>query len=74
MKRRDLEHVIRAAATIADVRDVVVVGSQSILGAHPDAPPELTDSIEADVFPRDDPARSIAIDGAIGWCLDPHDL
>lgn len=118
MTRPQLEHIIRAAAATADVRDVVVIGSQAILGAYPAAPAELTESMEADVFPRDAPERSVVIDGAIGelspfhetfgyyahgvddttatlpdgwrdrlvkvenpntagavgWCLDPHDL
>jgi len=118
MTRHQLEHIIRAAAATADVRDIVVIGSQAILGSCPDAPPELTESLEADVFPKDSPQRSIVIDGAIGelsmfhetfgyyahgvddgtavlpegwerrlvkletantagavgWCLDPHDL
>ena len=38
MKRRELEHVIRAAADIADDDEIVVIGSQAILGEHPDAP------------------------------------
>lgn len=66
MTRQQLEHIIRAAAANADVRDVIVVGSQAILGAFPDAPAELTQSLDADVFPRDVPERSILIDGAIG--------
>ncbi len=66
MKRHELEHVIRAAAGNANVRDIVVVGSQAILGTYPDAPDELTKSIEADVFPKDAPERAIVIDGAIG--------
>jgi hypothetical protein len=66
MTRHQLEHVIRAAAATADVRDLVVVGSQAILGSFPTAPPELTRSIEADVFPKDAPERSTVIDGAIG--------
>ncbi len=66
MTRQQLEHIIRAAAGTADVRDIVVIGSQAILGAFPDAPAELTESMEADVFPRDAPERSIVIDGAIG--------
>lgn len=66
MTRQQLEHIIRAAAGTADARDIVVIGSQAILGAYPDAPPELTRSVEADVFPRDAPERSIVIDGAIG--------
>lgn len=53
MTRAQLEHIIRAAAATADTRDIVVVGSQSLLATFPDAPPELTRSVEADVFPRD---------------------
>jgi hypothetical protein len=66
MTRRQLEHIIRAAAATADVTDIVVVGSQAVLGAFPDAPDALRESMEADVFPRDDPQKSIVIDGAIG--------
>ncbi len=39
--RERLEHVIRAAAAIADDRDIVVIGSQSVLGQFPLAPEEL---------------------------------
>lgn len=46
--------------------DVVVVGSQAILGGLPDAPDELLWSQEADVFPRSHPERAEAIDGALG--------
>jgi hypothetical protein len=49
MNRYQLEHVIRAAAGNADVRDIVVIGSQAILGTFPDAPAELLPSMEADV-------------------------
>lgn len=66
MTRPQLEHIIRAAAANADVREVIVIGSQSILGAYPDAPPELTRSMEADVFPREKPERWELIDGSIG--------
>jgi hypothetical protein len=66
MTRQQLEHVIRASAATADVREVVVIGSQSILGSFPDPPSQLTASMEADVYPKDAPQRSIVIDGAIG--------
>jgi hypothetical protein len=66
MQRAQLEHVIRAAAVLADDPDIVVVGSQAILGTAPDAPAELLSSIEADVFPRAHPERADVIDGAIG--------
>jgi hypothetical protein len=66
VNRSQLEHIIRAAAGNTDATDIVVVGSQAILGTFPEAPAELLISIEADVFPRDRPHDSILIDGAIG--------
>jgi hypothetical protein len=66
MNRAALEHIVRAAAAISDESELVIVGSQAILGQFPLAPPELLASIEADIFPRCAPAKSILIDGAIG--------
>jgi len=66
MTRLQLEHVIRAAGTIADVEDLVVIGSQAILGEFPDAPEELLVSNEADVYPSRHPERSDLIDSTIG--------
>ena len=66
MKREELEHVIRAAATVAGESEIVVVGSQAILGQFPDAPDTLLFSQEADVYPREQPQKAIEIDGAMG--------
>jgi hypothetical protein len=66
MKRRDLEHIIRAAADISDDEEIVVIGSQAILGEYPDAPDELCVSMEADVYPKNKPGRADLIDGSIG--------
>lgn len=66
MNRAALEHILRAAAAVTNEPDIVVVGSQALLGQYPNAPDPLLSSIEADVFPRADPAKSILIDGAIG--------
>src|SRR3954451_17079772 len=66
MNRAQLEHIIRAARTIADVEDIIVIGSQAILGEFPDAPAELLVSNEADVYPRGHPERSDLIDATIG--------
>jgi hypothetical protein len=77
MKRRDLEHVIRAAADIADDDEIIVIGSQAILGQFPDAPAELCVSTEADVYPKNRPERTdrnANTRGATGWCLEAHDL
>lgn len=66
MTRVQLEHVILAAGAIADTQDLVVIGSQAILGGFPNAPSELLISNEADLFPREHAERSELIDGSIG--------
>jgi hypothetical protein len=66
MNRRQLEHIIRASAAITGTDEFIVIGSQAILGPHPDAPPDLLDSIEADVFSLRSPDDANLIDGTIG--------
>lgn len=72
MKRSDLEHIIRAASEIANDSEIVIIGSQAILGSFPDAPPELL--VSADVYPRNRPERADLIDGSIGEGSPFHDL
>ena len=66
MTRAQLEHLIRAAATIADDEELVVIGSQAVLGQFPDAPAELLASMEADLWPLHHPDRAELVDGSIG--------
>jgi hypothetical protein len=66
MNREQLEHVLRASGSIAGCRELVVIGSQAILGAHPCAPRELLSSLEVDLYPADVPAKADLIDGCIG--------
>ena len=66
MQRPQLEHVIRAAAAITGAADIVVIGSQALLGQFPDAPADLLVSIEADVFTFRNPEDADLIDGSIG--------
>jgi len=65
VKREEFEHVIRAAADVVD-DEIVVAGSQAVLGQFPDAPASLLRSLEVDVFPKHAPERAAEIDGAIG--------
>jgi hypothetical protein len=65
LKREDFNHVIRAAAGIVN-DEVVVIGSQAILGQHPDAPEALLQSLEVDLYPRSKPERADEIDANIG--------
>ncbi len=73
MKRTDLEHIIRAAAEIADDTEIIVIGSQAILGSFPNAPEILLISMEADVYPKNRPERSDLSDGSIGERSPFHD-
>ncbi len=73
MTREQLEHLIRAAAVIADDDAIVVIGSQAILGQFPQAPEPMRRSVEADLFPLHHPERSDVIDGSIGE-LSPFHL
>ena len=57
MNRSSLEHVIRAASAIADDPEIIVIGSQAILGSFPDAPESLLKSMEADVFRATSPPQ-----------------
>jgi hypothetical protein len=66
VKRDQLEHVLRAAGAITGVHTWVIVGSQAILGARPDAPMELLVSQEVDLYAPDDEAASDLVDGSIG--------
>jgi hypothetical protein len=75
--REQLAHVLRAASTIAGEPDVLVIGSQSVLGSFTegDLPHEATASMEVDVAFFDDPrdAKTDLVDGAIGELSGFHD-
>jgi hypothetical protein len=66
MTRDQLEHAIRAACDVANDTELIVFGSQAILGEFPDAPPELRTSIEVDIQPLNRPERIDLIDGSLG--------
>lgn len=73
MNRTELEHLIRAAGAITGAERLVIVGSQAILGAHPDSPAELLVSQEADMYPLENPAGADLIDGSIGELSPFHE-
>lgn len=74
MNRSQLEHLIRAASRITNQYDIVVVGSQSILGSVPNPPQACAVSMEADVFPLHAEELADQIDGAIGEFSAFHEL
>ncbi|GAA3664823.1 DUF6036 family nucleotidyltransferase [Microbacterium marinilacus] len=76
MNRQQLAHILRSACRIADDEDVLVIGSQSILGSFDETllPARATASIEADIAFLDDPERAKAdkVEGAIGEMSSFH--
>lgn len=74
MRRSELEHIIRASGDVSNDDEIVIIGSQSILGQFPDAPMRLLASMEADVYPNHKPELADEIDGAIGEGSSFHEL
>lgn len=58
--------MIAAAAAVSGEREIVVIGSQAILGSVDEPPADLLFSMEADVYPLNDPAKAIDIDANLG--------
>lgn len=66
MTREELEHAIRAACDLTQDNEVVVFGSQAILGQYPDAPDALRQSAEVDIAPRHAVDKVDLIDAVLG--------
>lgn len=62
MRRDELEHAIRTACQIIGHTEVIVVGSQSVLGTyrHDQLPREATMSAEVDILPIADDAAEVS--------------
>jgi hypothetical protein len=69
VRREDLEHVIRAAGDVLGESEVIIVGSQAILGAPFEGlPKDVMFSVEVDVMATYDPdgSKALRLNGAIG--------
>ena len=73
MKRHQLEHVLRAAGAIVAVADLIVIGSQAVLGWSDSPPAALLASLEVDIYPRYAPELANVIDGTIGELSPFHE-
>jgi hypothetical protein len=73
MNRIQLEHIIRAASQISGDSEIVVIGSQAIHAQTMKLPPIAFQSIEADIYPCNQPDRADQIDAAIGELSAFHD-
>ncbi|QIM15343.1 hypothetical protein G7067_01225 [Leucobacter insecticola] len=79
MRLADLEHIIRASCQHLGQDQIIIIGSQSILGTYNEyeLPDESTMSVEADVVPIFDDAnesQSTFLDGGIGEFSPFHQL
>lgn len=66
MEREDLFHVVAVAAQLTKEEEFVVIGSQAIVGVYPSAPEEMLRSIEADIYPKNDPDKAALFEPDIG--------
>jgi hypothetical protein len=66
MRSAEFDHVLAAAAEVTGQDELVVVGSQAIIGSCEQPPEVLLQSLEADIYPIGDPDAADLIDGAMG--------
>jgi hypothetical protein len=66
MNRYELEHLLRASSGNTGEKHFIIIGSQSVLGKHPDAPRELRKSMELDIYARDKPELFVEIERNLG--------
>ena len=82
VKKRHVDHVLRAAGRITGERQFIIIGSQSLHGKHPDLPDQIDMSVEVDLIAKNASQRTewlnaIGIDSAFheqfGYYADPVD-
>ncbi|MGE0423861.1 MAG: DUF6036 family nucleotidyltransferase [Reyranellaceae bacterium] len=83
MKKRQVDHVLRAAGRITGEKQFVIIGSQSLHGKHPDLADEIVRSPEVDLIATKSPDRTellneIGVDSpfhqSFGYYADPVDI
>ncbi len=82
MKKREVDHVLRAAGRITGDTQFVIIGSQSLHGKFPDLPDLICVSAEVDIIAKNLPSRTewLNVIGAaspfheeFGYYADPVD-
>lgn len=58
MKKRQLDHLLRAAGEITGDKQFVIVGSQALHGKFPDLPDAICVSAEADLIAKNKPSTT----------------
>ena len=58
MKKREIDHVLRAAGEITGEKQFIIIGSQSLHGKYPDLPDEIFMSAEVDLIAKNHPEKT----------------
>ena len=58
MKKREVDHVLRAAGRLTGEKQFIIVGSQALHGKYPDLADEIVKSVEVDLLATKNPARA----------------
>jgi hypothetical protein len=72
MKKREVDHVLRAAGRITRETQFIIVGSQALHGKYPDLADEIERSAEVDLFAKDHPEKTDSLN-AIGVFSSFHE-
>src|SRR6185437_13135923 len=82
MKKREVDHVLRAAGRITGEKQFIIIGSQSLHGKFPDLPDDLVKSFEVDLMAAKHADRTELLTviamyspfhGSFGYYSDPVD-
>ncbi|GHU08909.1 hypothetical protein AGMMS50225_08460 [Betaproteobacteria bacterium] len=66
INRNDIARLLVEALRVTNHRDYVVVGSLSILGAYETPPGTMAESVDIDLYPKNDPGRASDVARAFG--------
>ena len=82
MKKREVDHVLRAAGRITHEKQFIIVGSQVLHGKYPDLADDIERSAEVDLFAKNHPERTDSLNSIgvyspfheeYGYYADPVD-
>lgn len=83
MKKRHVDHVLRAAGRITGERRFIIIGSQALHGRFPDLADEIGVSVEVDLIAGEHPERGELLNAigqdsqfhaTFGYYADPVDM
>jgi hypothetical protein len=61
MKKRELDHVLRAAGEITGEKQFIIIGSQSLHAKYPDLADEIFGSAEVDLIAKNSPEKTVSL-------------